>query len=99
MTGVEAAGAGLRPYWLQCPDCGVRTVHPDDIAASYCPRCRWWTSDPELGPARRLMRPDLMMEARRFRDQRRTRAMQLQLYREGKFTLHELIELGRHLDD
>lgn len=38
---------------LICPDCGFRTRHREDVKAGYCPFCHWWTSDPELGPARR----------------------------------------------
>lgn len=38
-----------------CPACDAKTLHPRDVEARYCPRCRWWTGDPLLGPAR----PDL----------------------------------------
>jgi hypothetical protein len=48
-------GESAHPARLVCPDCGRSTPNRDDIAAGYCPWCHWWTSDPQLGPARRAM--------------------------------------------
>lgn len=28
-----------------CPRCECTTTLPSDVAARYCPRCRWWTGD------------------------------------------------------
>lgn len=32
-----------------CPRCGYTTFLPSDIAAGYCPMCKWWTGDSLLG--------------------------------------------------
>lgn len=34
---------------ITCPRCGATSYHPGDLAAGYCGRCHWWTSDPTLG--------------------------------------------------
>lgn len=54
--------------YLICPDCGVITIDPNDIANKYCPVCHWQTSDPELGPARAIEWPEAVAEAHRYRD-------------------------------
>lgn len=35
-----------------CPACDFPSRHPDDITHQYCPRCRWFTADPQLAPVR-----------------------------------------------
>jgi hypothetical protein len=35
---------------VTCPDCGLTSCHPEDVASRYCGSCRWWTSDPFLAP-------------------------------------------------
>lgn len=32
-----------------CPRCERTTFLPSDVAAGYCPACRWWTGDTLLG--------------------------------------------------
>lgn len=34
-----------------CPRCRAATTLPSDVAAGYCPTCRWWTGDSLLGSA------------------------------------------------
>lgn len=43
------------PPVFMCPACTTTTRHPNDVHASYCPVCHWWTADPLLAPER----PDL----------------------------------------
>lgn len=45
--------AAASPATLTCPDCGTVTRLRIDIDNQYCASCRWWTSDPVLGPVRR----------------------------------------------
>lgn len=33
---------------ITCPDCGLTSYNPHDIAQKYCGFCHWWTSDPDL---------------------------------------------------
>lgn len=34
---------------ITCPECGLTSHHPEDVAQGYCGACSWWTSDPVLG--------------------------------------------------
>jgi hypothetical protein len=36
-----------QPFW--CPRCSQSSRSVDDQAEGYCPRCHWYTGDPELG--------------------------------------------------
>lgn len=40
-----------------CPRCRGVTTLPSDVAAGYCPTCRWWTGDSLLGS------PDVIAQA------------------------------------
>jgi hypothetical protein len=44
MADVAAASA------TACPCCATALSHPEDVKHGYCPVCKWWTSDPVLGP-------------------------------------------------
>lgn len=35
---------------FRCPDCGIISSNPNDLADGYCGRCHWWTGDPKLAP-------------------------------------------------
>lgn len=45
------------PHTFTCPACDGLTRHPSDVAERYCPRCHWWTGNPQLAWAR----PDLYL--------------------------------------
>jgi len=56
------------PTSITCPECGATSRHPDDIAASYCGRCRWWTGDPFLVELWREMWPERVAVAHAYLD-------------------------------
>lgn len=43
---------------ITCPDCGMTSYHPNDIAAGYCGNCHAYTSAPtgEEGSFLKMMR-------------------------------------------
>lgn len=53
---LAAQAAAAVPPYFECPCCGARNVHPDDLRERYCPRCHDFTGTPDLGPAH-MQRP------------------------------------------